>query len=277
MFEKAFCVRRRKCCLSCGCGGYFAQLPSHTALSSAPSRPPTTLGSTLALCESPPQPCLGKQRRPPSRTLLVAPRPRPLLARKHGAQQKSADNTVSHTALALLSLLLQALWHSGHALNGRSRRTTHTTATLTPTPTSDAICYYSRDFAARTRKPSVATVTTTATATTTATECPTVTATMNSLLLQQAHRMSRPAPLATSTTTGTTTTKTTRPPTATTRALPLRMQVQPRMQRCSRSCRRRLQRRGHLQAPLPMNWALLEVHVISLRRAVAGSRPPWLR
>ena len=111
------------------------------------------------------------------------------MARKHGAQQKSADNTVSHTALALLSLLLQALWHSGHALNGRSRRTTHTTATLTPTPTSDAICYYSRDFAARTRKPSVATVTTTATATTTATECPTVTATMNSLLLQQAHRM----------------------------------------------------------------------------------------
>ena len=188
MFEKAFCVRRRKCCLSCGCGGYFAQLPSHTALSSAPSRPPTTLGSTLALCETPPQPCLGKQRRPPSRTLLVAPRPRPLLARKHGAQQKSADNTVSHTALALLSLLLQALWHSGHALNGRSRRTTHTTATLTPTPTSDAICYYPRDFAARTRKPSAATVTTMATATTTAPECPTVTATMN-CLLQQAHRM----------------------------------------------------------------------------------------
>ena len=135
MFEKAFCVRRRKCCLSCGCGGYFAQLPSHTALSSAPSHPPTTLGSTLALCETPPQPCLGKQRRPPSRTLLVAPRPRPLLARKHGAKQKSADNTVSHTALAFLFLLLQALWHSGHALNGRSRRTTHTTATLTPTPT----------------------------------------------------------------------------------------------------------------------------------------------
>ena len=70
----------------------------------------------------------------PSRTLVACASAAPsLLARKHGAKQKSADNTISHTALALLSLLLQALWHSGHALNGRSRRT-HKRRQLTPTP-----------------------------------------------------------------------------------------------------------------------------------------------